>query len=138
MFHVTMQELQCNGVIWFIENAGFMKDNKNASPRIIVNPNYTQINVQQELNDKDSILNFYKELIKMRKDYVDVAVNGVFKDFFKDDENACIYTRTYQSKVMFVANNFTKYDQKLNVLIIQMMKLILARKQLFDHLKHLY
>lgn len=133
-----MQELQCNGVIWFIENAGFMKDNKNASPRIIVNPNYTQINVQQELNDKDSILNFYKELIKMRKDYVDVAVNGVFKDFFKDDENACIYTRTYQSKVMFVANNFTKYDQKLNVLIIQMMKLILARKQLFDHLKHLY
>lgn len=124
-----MQELQCNGLIWFIENAGFMKDNKNASPWIKVNPNYTQINVQQELNDKDSTLNYYKELIKMRKDYVDVAVYGVFKDFFKDDENTYIYTRTYQSKVMFVANNFTKYDQKLNV-----PDLI----QLFDHLKHLY
>lgn len=129
MFHVTMQELQCNGLIWFIENAGFMKDNKNASPWIKVNPNYTQINVQQELNDKDSTLNYYKELIKMRKDYVDVAVYGVFKDFFKDDENTYIYTRTYQSKVMFLANNFTKYDQKLNA-----PDLI----QLFDHLKHLY
>lgn len=97
------------------ENAGFIKDNKNAQPWIKVNPNYKEINVQQDLDDNDSILNYYKELIKMRKENVNVAVYGVFEDFFKEDENTFIYTRTYQSKIMFVALNLTKDEQKLNV-----------------------
>lgn len=97
------------------ENAGFIKDHKKVEPWIKVNPNYTEINVEHDLNDKDSILNYYKALIQMRKDYVDVAVYGVFKDFFVEDENTYIYTRTYESKVMFIALNLTKQEQKLTV-----------------------
>ena len=42
-------------------NAGFSKSN----PWIHVNPNYKYINVKEQLEDDDSILNFYKKMIKI-------------------------------------------------------------------------
>ena len=41
-------------------NAGFSEH----KPWFPVNPNYTTINVAQQQQDKDSILNFYKQLIQ--------------------------------------------------------------------------
>ena len=46
-------------------NAGFSE----ADPWIPVNPNYTKINVKRDLADPDSILNYYKKMIQLRKDY---------------------------------------------------------------------
>ena len=45
-------------------NAGFTKGN----PWINVNPNYKNINVKVQLKDENSILNFYKKMIKIRKE----------------------------------------------------------------------
>lgn len=33
----------------------------------MVNPNYKQINVQEQVNDEDSVLAFYKKLTRLRK-----------------------------------------------------------------------
>ena len=43
-------------------NAGFSEH----KPWFPVNPNYTTINVAQQQQDKDSILNFYKQLIQLK------------------------------------------------------------------------
>jgi len=46
------------------DNGGFT----TASPWIKINKNYKEINVENQLNDNDSILNFYKDMIKIRKE----------------------------------------------------------------------
>ncbi len=46
------------------ENAGFSKE----KPWMKVNPNYVNINVREQENNLDSILNFYKEIIKNKKE----------------------------------------------------------------------
>lgn len=43
-------------------NAGFT----TGKPWFHVNPNYTEINVKQQLNDKFSILSYYKALIQLK------------------------------------------------------------------------
>ena len=45
------------------KNAGFTR----GKPWIKVNPNYININVENEKRDGDSILNYYKKLIALRK-----------------------------------------------------------------------
>lgn len=45
------------------KNAGFT----DGTPWLMVNPNYTAINVAAQEKDPDSILSFYKELIALRK-----------------------------------------------------------------------
>ena len=45
-------------------NAGF---NLGTKPWIKVNPNYKEINVKKQLGDSDSLLNFYKKLLKYVK-----------------------------------------------------------------------
>jgi oligo-1,6-glucosidase len=46
------------------KNAGFTE----AEPWLKVNPNYEEINVEDAMSDEHSILSFYKEMIKFRKD----------------------------------------------------------------------
>ena len=45
------------------ENAGFT----TGKPWFNINPNYKEINVEDDLKNPDSILNFYKNLIRLRK-----------------------------------------------------------------------
>lgn len=44
-------------------NAGFTK----GKPWLNVNKNYIDINVEKQLTDDNSILNYYKSLIKLKK-----------------------------------------------------------------------
>ncbi len=44
-------------------NGGFT----NGEPWFPVNPNYKTINVAQQLEDEHSVLQFYKDLIQLRK-----------------------------------------------------------------------
>jgi oligo-1,6-glucosidase len=55
-------------------NAGFT----SGKPWIKVNPNYTEINVEDEIKDKNSVLNYYKKLIRLRRQY-EVIVYGDFE-----------------------------------------------------------
>ena len=65
---------------------------------ILINPNYKSINAEKQNNDQNSILNFYKNVIKLRKSekYKDILVYGKFKMLFEKDRitsyNVC-YTK---------------------------------------------
>jgi len=85
-------------------NAGFNKGHKTW---LKVNPNYTQINVKEQLSDEDSILNYYKKLLKVRKDekYSDIFVYGDFKAINSDIKNVFIYTRNYNDESIAVVVN---------------------------------
>lgn len=83
------------------ENAGF----STAKPWMLVNPNYTQINVADNENREDSLLNFYRKAIAYRKGK-DVIIHGEFSLVYPKDKNVFAYVREYQGKRLFVLVNY--------------------------------
>lgn len=61
-------------------------------PWLVVNPNKSYINVQDELADPDSILNFYKEIIRLRKAH-ETLIYGSYRLFLKDHPQLFAYQR---------------------------------------------
>ncbi|MFA9397639.1 MAG: alpha-glucosidase [Clostridiaceae bacterium] len=89
------------------ENAGFSK----AKPWIAVNPNYKNINTKDQINDENSVLNYYKKLIKLRKKN-EVIVYGKYKLLLENDKNIFAYTRTLANEVLLTVCNFSSESQK--------------------------
>lgn len=96
------------------EYAGFSK----IKPWLEVNSNYKQINVENQLNDKNSIFNFYKKMIKIRKENK-CLVYGKYKLILENDENIYSYIRELDNEKFIVITNLTdknvkfSYDEEL-------------------------
>jgi oligo-1,6-glucosidase/alpha-glucosidase len=87
-------------------NAGF----STGTPWMKVNPNYVDINVEEQKSDKNSVLNFYKQLIKIRKQH-DVLVYGTYKLLAEEDSAIYAYTRTLEGKTAVVICNMSPKNQ---------------------------
>ncbi|MBZ9689996.1 alpha-glucosidase [Clostridium botulinum] len=83
-------------------NAGFT----TGIPWIKVNPNYNEINAESQIDDKDSIFNYYKELIKIRKDN-EIIVYGNYDLILEDSEEIYAYVRTLNEEQLLVICNFS-------------------------------
>lgn len=84
------------------ENAGFT----TGKPWIEVNPNYEQINVKSALDDKNSIVHYYRELIALRNSS-DVIKYGDFQLLLQKHPQLFAYSRTYQEEKIIVCCNFS-------------------------------
>ena len=84
------------------ENAGFT----TGTPWIEVNPNYREINAEEEMKNPDSVYQFYRRLIRLRKTYP-VFADGRFELLLPDDRRIFAYTRTDCDTEMLVCANFT-------------------------------
>ena len=64
------------------ENAGFSA----ATPWLALNPNYTEINVAAQEEREDSVLNYYKKLIALRKNpkYREIFTYGSFVPIYEE------------------------------------------------------
>lgn len=82
-------------------NAGFT----TGTPWIRVNPNYSEINVQQALTDPNSIFHHYRRLIQLRKQHP-VVVYGKYELLLPEDEQIWAYTRTFMDERWLVVANF--------------------------------
>lgn len=71
------------------KNAGFT----TGTPWAKVNGNYTEINAAQEIDDPDSILNFYKKALKIRKEYAELIREGRYIPVSLKDNNVFAYIR---------------------------------------------
>jgi oligo-1,6-glucosidase len=83
-------------------NAGFTR----GAPWIQVNPNYTAINAQQALADRDSIFHYYRRLIRLRKENP-VMVYGVYDLILDDHPQIYAFTRTLEDDRLLVVLNFS-------------------------------
>lgn len=90
------------------ENAGFT----TGKPWFVVNKNYKEINVADALNDKNSILNFYKKLLALRKSNP-IIVYGDFVLYYKRHKKLFVYERNYEGKKLLVAINFSETDTQI-------------------------
>lgn len=88
-------------------NAGFSEP--NTKPWFSLNGSFRDgINVEDEAKDPNSLLNFWKKVLKFRKYHKDIAVYGY--DFeFVDLENKKLFsfTKKYGEKKLFAALNFS-------------------------------
>ena len=88
------------------KNAGFTTADKAWFDE--VNPNYTEINVEAAEKDENSILNYYRKLLKFRKEH-DIVKYGDF-ELLTTDKNIFAYIRTYENQKLLVINSFSEAE----------------------------
>lgn len=105
------------------DNAGFT----TGTPWLKVNSNYKDINVQNQENDPDSVLNYYRKLVATRKspEYKELFTYGVFEPAYEDTEYVMAYYRVSDNKRILVAANFGK-DAKTIELKFPVKKVVLS------------
>ena len=91
------------------ENAGFT----TGTPWLALNPNYSKINVADQLKREDSVFHYYQKLIKLRKEY-EIIVYGKYELLLPDDEHIFAYVRTLGNQKRLVVCNFSKTEQKFD------------------------
>ena len=94
------------------ENAGFTE----GTPWLKVNPNYTSINVENQMEDLYSVRSFYKELIALRKkpEYKETVVYGALKPYLEDTHNLMAYYRK-GDKTLLVIGNYQREEQTVKL-----------------------
>ena len=94
---------------WSAEkNAGF----SSAETWLSIPDNYKTINVEAEESDPDSVLNFYRQLVKLRKEYA-VIQDGDIKFIERENNDVLAYRRSLDSKELIVICNFKGNDVAL-------------------------
>ncbi len=83
-------------------------------PWIKVNENKDTINVRKEENDPNSVLNFYRQVLEIRKNN-EVIQNGAYIEYQKENSDLFIYERRYESKSFLVICNFKPKNVKFRV-----------------------
>lgn len=85
-------------------NAGFTK----GTPWLKLNDNYHSINVKSQIDNPDSVLNYYKALIHLRKSeaYQETFTYGKFVPAYMDSDTVMAYYRQTDSQKILVAANF--------------------------------
>jgi len=87
-------------------NAGF----STGTPWIMVNPNYREINAEEQTRRKDSVFAFYQTLIQLRKK-LDIITLGNYELLLPDDPDLYAYTRHYQQEELLVVCNFSNKER---------------------------
>lgn len=98
-------------------NAGFTP-NSNAKPFMRVMESYKEgINVADQENDPESVLNFYRKMLALRKEYRDLFMLGQFELVDKENEKTMSYIKTAQDgkSAALVVLNFSAEPQAYEV-----------------------
>jgi len=109
-------------------NAGF----STGTPWIMVNPNYTEINAEEQTQSKDSVFAYYQKLIQLRKE-LDIITLGSYELLLPDDPDLYVYTRRYQHEELLVVCNFS-HKERTFTLPQRFIgaKLLLSNEKTFD------
>ncbi len=91
------------------ENAGFSK----ATPWLPVPPTAKTHNVADESKDPESVLSFYKRVLKLRHTNK-ALLYGSYVPLNENDQNVLSYLRAYKDQMVLVALNMSGAEQKVN------------------------
>ena len=88
------------------KNAGFT----TGTPWLKVNDNYTEINMETQDTDPDSVLNYYRKLIALRKSpaYKEVFAYGEFLPVYQNTSSVMAYYRKTEKQRILITANFGK------------------------------
>ena len=90
------------------KNAGF-SSGESWQP---VNENYTSINAESEETDSDSVLNWYRKLLALRKNS-DVLIRGTYREILPESEEVFAFVRELYGQELITLANFSDKAVKL-------------------------
>ena len=95
------------------ENAGFT----TGKPWLKVNENYKEINAVSQVENEDSVFNFYKKLINLRKseEFKDAVVYGKFEPVLENYDNLVAFYRKGSSKKLMLLANYQNEEQTIEL-----------------------
>ena len=85
------------------EYAGF----STVKPWFHLNPNYKTVNAAQQETDPDSVLNFYRRAIALRKS-LPVVTEGIYREHGKFSGSIYMYTREMKGQKLLVVCSFAE------------------------------
>lgn len=89
------------------EYAGF----STAKPWMRVNENYKLVNAKSQISDPNSLYNFYKKALQVRKAYKDVFIYGDLEIVDYENQQVFSFLKTKDGKTAYVVLNFTDKEQ---------------------------
>ncbi|SDJ31918.1 glycoside hydrolase family 13 protein [Salimicrobium halophilum] len=92
------------------EEAGFT----SGDPWMKINPNHTKINVADQWEDDSSILNHYRQLIRLKKNH-DIFTYGTYDLLDEKNPSIYAYTRTLGNEKALIVTNLTDKTAILHV-----------------------
>ena len=101
------------------ENAGFT----TGTPWLPANENYRTINAAAEGKDADSVLSYYKQLIRLRKTNP-VLLNGIYAELLAENEQIYAFSRTEGTRRIVTAVNFSAEEAQLPAGFLKGVRLI--------------
>ena len=110
------------------EFAGFSK----AKPWLAVNDNYKDVNVKRQEEDSSSVLNFYRELNRLRNKH-QALIKGKFRSYEDESDEVFIFDRTDEEETIRILLNFMDYEVKIDPKYEDDMDLLLCSEE--DHEK---
>lgn len=91
-------------------HAGF----STAEPWFFVNSNYKKVNVAAEEKDDDSILNFYRRCIALRKSS-ETLIYGNYNEFFPKHKELYIYERVLDDERYLIICSFSRLPHRMKI-----------------------
>ena len=109
--HLSSRDSSRTPVQWNDQKyAGF----STVKPWFHVNPNYRRVNVAAEEKDPDSILNFYRKCLALRK-HSKTLIYGTYKEYFPKDPNIYMYERAYGDVRYLIICSFSRLPVKVHL-----------------------
>lgn len=98
-------------------NAGPHAGFTDGTPWLKENENYRSINVEEQMGREDSVLQFYRRLIGLRKDpqYEDSLVYGACIPYLREQRNLMAYLRRGGHQTLLVMGNFQEEPQEVRL-----------------------
>jgi oligo-1,6-glucosidase len=90
-------------------HAGF----SSATPWLAVNENHKSLNVEEQESDPNSVLNFFRSMIQLRKKHLPL-VYGTFELIDENNQQLFTYTRELEKEKLLVVLNFSDNTAVLN------------------------
>lgn len=90
-------------------NGGFSDGDKTW---LKVNPNFEEINVEKEMAEDESVLHYYRKLIRLRTEgpYKDVAIYGDFQPYPAASDHVIAFTREHEGSRLLVMLNVSNEE----------------------------
>lgn len=91
------------------EHGGFTK----GTPWLELSPRYSEINVENELADSESLFYHYQRLIQLRKNNP-LVVWGTYQELVPNDTQLFVYERSYENETWLIVANFYEEEADFN------------------------
>ena len=93
-------------------NAGTEAGFTTGTPWLKVNPNYTRINAEEQMDNPNSVRSWYRQLIALRKSetYGETVVYGAFRALLEEEHDLIAFAREREGQRLVVLANFREKD----------------------------